>query len=481
MYYNTPLLTDLYQLTMAYGYWKTGMAERPAIFHLFYRKNPFQNRYVLAAGLEHVIQWLESFHFDVQEIQYLGGLKGSDGKPLFNEGFLNYLQRLSFNCSIHAVPEGTAVLPHMPLLRVEGPILQAQLIETALLNMINFSSLIATKASRISLAAQGDPILEFGLRRAQGPDGAMMASRAAFIGGCQATSNVLAGQLFKIPVKGTHAHSWVMAFDSELEAFLAYADALPNNVILLVDTYDTRDGVQRAIQTGHRLREQGADLGGIRLDSGDLAQLSIEARKLLDEAGFQQTKIVASDSLDEHRIRELKAQGARIDVWGVGTRLATAHDQPALGGVYKLAAMQGEDGLWQDKIKRSELTIKTSIPGKLQVKRIQTTHTETQFLLYDELHPVPNIATGIPFSELPPFEVDMQQGKELLIPVFEHGKCIYQSPPISDIQQYAQSEMNRMEHANAIDLGMEQGLHQRREALIEAARAGMAPSLKQKL
>ena len=329
---------------MAYGYWKTGRAEREAVFHLFFRKNPFQGGYTIAAGLQSVADLLEDFRFETDDIEYLSTLTGNDGKALFAPDFLDYLSELEFSCDVDAVPEGTVVFPHEPMVRVKGPILQCQILETPLLNLINFQSLIATKASRITTATGGESVLEFGLRRAQGIDGALAASRAAYIGGCDATSNVLAGKLFGIPVKGTHAHSWVMSFDDELSAFREYAAAMPNNCVFLVDTYDTIQGVRNAIEVGKQLRESGHEMVGIRLDSGDLAYLSIEARNLLDEAGFPDAAIVASNDLDEGIIASLKDQGAKIAVWGVGTKLVTAFDQPALGGVFKLGAMRNETG-----------------------------------------------------------------------------------------------------------------------------------------
>jgi nicotinate phosphoribosyltransferase len=296
-------------------------------------------------------------------LEFLATLTGDDGKPLFESAFLEYLRALRFTCDVDAIPEGTVAFPHEPLLRITGPILQCQLLETALLNLINFQSLIATKAARVCLATQGEPVLEFGLRRAQGLDGGLAASRAAYIGGCAATSNVLAGKTFDIPVRGTHAHSWVMAFDDEREAFSAYAKAMPNNCVFLVDTYDTLEGVRRAVETGKWLRERGHEMVGIRLDSGDLAWLSVEARKILDNGGFPKALIVASNDLDEHIIASLKAQGAQINVWGVGTKLITAFDQPALGGVYKLGAIRGDDGRWVYKVKLSEQAAKVSTPG----------------------------------------------------------------------------------------------------------------------
>src|SRR5215213_2354655 len=346
------LLTDLYQLTMAYGYWKLGRGEQEAVFHLTFRKHPFAGGFTVACGLHAVIDYLRALRFDESDVGYLATLKGNDGRPLFDRKFLDYLRDMRFTCDIDAIPEGTAVFPHEPLVRVKGPILQAQIIETPLLNLVNFQTLIATKAARVCLAARGEPVLEFGLRRAQGIDGALSASRAAYVGGCAATSNVLAGRLFGIPVKGTHAHSWVMSFEDEREAFQEYAEALPNNCVFLADTYDTLEGVRRAAEVGKKLRARGHEMVGIRLDSGDLAYLSIEARKILDEAGFPRAAILASNDLDENLIASLKEQGAKVNVWGVGTKLVTAYDQPALGGVYKMAAIRAKDGkAWEHKVK----------------------------------------------------------------------------------------------------------------------------------
>ena len=338
------LLTDLYQITMAQGYWKLGRAEREAAFHLFFRKSPFQGGYTVVAGLEYIVEYLRQFRFQQDDIDYLAGLQGNDQRPLFQRDFLDYLGNLELCVDVDAIPEGTVVFPHEPLVRIKGPILQCQILETALLNIVNYQTLIATKAARICTATGGQPVLEFGLRRAQGIDGSLAASRAAYLGGCTATSNVLAGKLFGIPVRGTHAHSWVMSFDEELSSFEGYAQVMPNNCVFLVDTYDTLDGVRNAIRVGKQLRENGHEMVGVRLDSGDLAYLSIEARKLLDEAGFNNAAIVASNDLDEHIIASLKDQGATIAVWGVGTKLVTAYDQPALGGVYKLGAMQSGNG-----------------------------------------------------------------------------------------------------------------------------------------
>ena len=281
------LLTDLYQLTMAFAYWKTGTEERDAVFHLSFRNNPFRGGFSVACGLDDAVEYLDNLAFEEDDLAYLATLNGSDGAPLFEKAFLDHLRSFSWACDVDAVAEGTVVFPHEPLIRVQGPLLQGQLVETALLNILNYQTLIATKAARMCLAAEGQPVLEFGLRRAQGADGALTASRAAYIGGCAATSNVLAGKLFGIPVRGTHAHSWVMAFPSEKEAFAAYASAAPNNCLFLVDTYNTLHGIENAIAEARRLRAEGHQFLGIRLDSSDLAYLSIEARRMLDAAGFR--------------------------------------------------------------------------------------------------------------------------------------------------------------------------------------------------
>ena len=420
------LLTDLYQLTMAAGYYEQKLHQRKAVFHLFYRKAPFGGDFAISAGLPLAIDIVNRLHFSADDVQYMGRLKGANGQPLFKESFLNFLQRMKFTGSIHAVPEGEIALPHEPLLRIEAPLIEAQLLETALLTVMNFSTLIATKAARIKAAAGEDTVLEFGLRRAQGIDGGLTASRAAYIGGCDASSNVWAGRHYSIPIKGTHAHSWVMVFPEEIEAFEAYAAAMPNNCIFLVDTYDTVEGVAKAIEVGHSLRERGHAMLGVRLDSGDLAGLSIMARQMLDDAGFPDAKVVASDSLDEYAIADLKAQGAKIDTWGIGTRLATSYDQPALGGVYKLAAIQNAEGQWEDRIKRSETPIKTSNPGRLGVRRYFNHEGQPiasqLYNTFDEGEPTKNIlrpdgtsAGDIGF---------VGHHEELLQPVFQNGKCL---------------------------------------------------------
>jgi nicotinate phosphoribosyltransferase len=382
-------------------------------------------------------------------------------------------------CDIDAIPEGTVVFPHEPLVRVQGPIIQAQILETALLNMINFQTLIATKAARVCRAARGEPVIEFGLRRAQGIDGALAASRAAHIGGCSSTSNVLAGKLFGIPVKGTHAHSWVMSFDTEEDAFEAYAEAMPNNCVFLVDTYDTLAGVRRAVEVGKKLRSRGHEMAGIRLDSGDLAYLSGEARRILDGGGFEKATIFASNDLDEHIIASLKDQGAAIGVWGVGTRLATAFDQPAMGGVYKLAAVRGDDDRWQYKVKLSEQAIKISTPGILGVRRFRDGSGFLADVVYDE-----TMGIAAPCTMVDPMDPTRRRiidanapGEELLVPVFRAGRRVYDPPSIHDARARARFQLEQL-HAgirrfvnpHAYPVGLEQSLHALRTALILRAR-----------
>lgn len=358
---NLTLLTDLYQLTMLAGYFEAQKHEEPCCFELYFRRLPFAGGYCIAAGLEPALDYLQSLRFHPEEVNYLRSL------GLFTEKFLDWLPSLSFRGEAWAVSEGELVFPNVPLLRLQGSLGECQVVESALLNIMNFQTLVASKASRVKQAAGPGSVLEFGLRRAQGIDGALSASRAAFVGGCEATSNVLAGSIYQIPVKGTHAHSWVMAFSDELEAFRAYARSFPDTCTLLVDTYDTlASGVPHAVIVGKELAAQGHHLAGIRLDSGDLCELSRQARRLLDEGGLTYTKIVASNDLDEYEIGRLQAQGAAIDIWGVGTNLVTCKDEPALGGVYKLVASGPE---MTPRIKISSNLSKSTIPGIKQVYR----------------------------------------------------------------------------------------------------------------
>ncbi len=470
------LLTDLYQLTMAYGYWKSGKGEQEAVFHMFFRKHPFKGGFTVACGLEMVIHYLQDLKLSADDVAYLDTLEGNDGKPLFEPAFLAYLANMEFTCDVMAIPEGTVVFPHEPMVRIQGPIIQCQIIETALLNMLNFQTLIATKAARMIIATKGEPVLEFGLRRALGVDGALAASRAAYIGGGSSTSNVLAGKLFGIPVKGTHAHSWVMSFDSELEAFDTYAAYLPNNCVFLVDTYDTVEGVRHAVTVGKKLREKGFEMMGIRLDSGDLAYLSIEARKILNEGGFPDASIVASNDLDENIIVSLKEQGATINVWGVGTKLVTAYDQPALGGVYKVAAIRNAQNEWDYKVKLSEQAIKVSNPGVLQVRRYTENGEYRADMIYNE-------AKALPASPIIIDQIDVTRkkyvgetewvGEDLLVPIFEKGKLVYTLPTLPEIKERVSSQLanfhqgiKRFVNPHSYIVGLESGLHDDKYNLI---------------
>ncbi len=473
------LLTDLYELTMAYGYWKSGTHTKEAVFNLFYRQNPFKSGFGIVCGLQDILELLQNFCFDAGDLAYLAGLKGDDGQPIFDAAFLEYLRKLKFSCDVDVIPEGTVVFPHEPLVRVRGPIMQAQILETVLLNLVNFPTLIATKAARICHATRGEPVLEYGLRRAQGIDGALTASRAAYIGGCSATSNVLAGKMFGIPVKGTHAHSWVMSFDSELEAFQKYAEAMPNNCVFLVDTYDTLAGVRNAVKVGGWLRQRGHEMLGIRLDSGDLAYLSIEARKILNAAGFSKALIIGSNDLDENIIASLKEQGATINVWGVGTKLVTAYDQPAMGGVYKLTAIRPAGGHWEYKVKLSEQTAKVSIPGIQQVRRF---HRDGKFLadvIYDEGLGIPDGCTAVDPLDMTRRKVILPGTPyvDLLAPIFRQGKLVYQPPTIHAARDHAKAQLGgfhsgvkRFLNPHQYPVGLELQLHELRTKLILEAR-----------
>ena len=443
------LSTDLYELSMAQGYWKNGMADLQAEFHMFYRTNPFGGGFVVWAGLENLIEALAEFRFSSGDLEYLGTLEDRTGGPLFDAGFLAYLEDFRFTCDVDAVREGSVVFPNEPLIRVQGPILQAQLVETLLLNTVNFQSLVATKAARTVMAAQGDPVVDFGLRRAQGIDGGFSASRAAYIGGSAGTSNVIVGKVLGIQVLGTFAHSWVMSFDSEEEAFDAFSRSMPNNCVYLVDTFDTIQGVRHAIAAGKRLRERGHEMTGVRLDSGDLTYLSIEARRMLDEAGFSDALVMASGDLDEWLIRSLKSQHARINAWGVGTRLVTADGDPALGGVYKLTAMKGvgEDA-WHYKLKLSEQKFKTSIPGVLQVYRCSDENGKfiADVIAGREEDPANLRRIVDPNDNTKSRSLRAAASREpLLTPIFMAGERVHESPSLDAIRERAADQLQRLD------------------------------------
>ncbi len=470
------LLTDLYQLTMAYGYWKAKIQDRKAVFHLIFRKKPFQGMFALAAGLEYVIDFIQNFHYSQSDLDYLHSLKTSSGKPLFEEPFLDYLSHLSFSLDIDAPPEGTILFPHEPLIRVKGPILQAQLLESPLLNMLNFQTLIATKASRICYEAYPADVVEFGMRRAQGMDGAISASRAAYIGGCEGTSHLLAGKLFHIPVRGTQAHSWVMAFEKEEEAFSIFNEILPENSFMLIDTYDSIEGVKKAIRMAKKKKKK---LFGVRLDSGDLAYLSGEVRKILDREGFFDTKIMASNELDEYLIRDLKQQGAKIDVYGVGTHLVTGKDQPALDGVYKLSAISSETGSWQYKVKISEQSAKTTTPGILQIRRFSEKGRFFADAIFDENSKKPSSWTLVDVCD-PALQVSIPKDlsfQDLLVPIFRSGKCVYRKPTLLEIRTFAKKELKllpptvrRLVNPQRYVAGFEKSLFETKRALIKKLR-----------
>ena len=468
------LLTDFYQLTMSYGYFKKGMAERESVFNLFFRSNPFSGGYTVMAGLSQVVDYLNNFRFSSSDIDYLATLKDTDGSYYFDETFLKYLSDMKFECTIDAQTDGSIIFPHEPVIRVRGPLIQCQILETPLLTIVGQAALIATKASRITSVTGEEPVMEFGLRRAQGIDGALTGSLSSYIGGCHSTSNVLAGKLFGIPVSGTHSHSWVMAFQSELEAFEAYADVMPGNCVLLVDTYDTLEGVKKAVKVGLDLRQNGKKLNAIRVDSGDLAYLSIEARKILDHAGLIDTKIVGSNDLDEYLISTLKGQGAKISMWGVGTKLITSFDQPALGQVYKMTAIQNKAGEWENRIKLSEQNIKINMPGILNVRRFFVKGKMAGDMIFDERDKMDDYRIIAPddFTKRKKFEMDTEY-KDLLEPVFDKGNQIYDVPSFDESRRYHLNQRNlldassrRLVNPHVYPVGLEPKLFERRANLI---------------
>ncbi|CAN7685999.1 nicotinate phosphoribosyltransferase [Paenibacillus sp. LjRoot153] len=439
---NLTLHTDKYQINMMYAHWLQGTHTERAVFEVYFRKLPFDGGYAVFAGLERVIHYVQNLHFGEEEIAYL-----REQEENYKEEFLDALRAFTFKGDIQAVPEGTLVFPNVPLVRVIGSIFEAQLVETAILNFVNFQTLIATKASRMKGVAPHDVLLEFGTRRAQEADAAIWGARAAYIAGFHATSNLRAGMLFGIPTKGTHAHAWVQAHDTEEDAFRAYAEALPEQVTLLVDTYDTlRSGVPNAIATARQLASRGKRLNAIRLDSGDLAYLSQQARRMLDEAGFPEVKIVASNDLDEHIIAGLKAQGAKIDSWGIGTQLITAADQPALGGVYKLVARE-KDGALVPVIKISGNPEKVTNPGFKEAYRIMNLATGKAEADYLALQDEVDIREGQRIKLFDPIHpylfkyIENYEAVPLLKPIFEGGNLVYELPTLESIRDYHAEQM----------------------------------------
>lgn len=474
---NLTLLTDLYELTMMQGYYEKGQNEN-VIFDVFFRQSPCNNGYSVCAGLDQVIDYIKNLHFTYDDVDYLRGL------GIFKEDFLHYLSGFHFSGDIYAIPEGTVVFPKEPLLKVVAPIMEAQLVETAILNIINHQSLIATKTSRIVFAANGDGIMEFGLRRAQGPDAGLYGARAAMIGGCVGTSNVLAGQMFDVPVMGTHAHSWIMSFPDEYTAFKTYAEMYPDNCTLLVDTYDTlKSGVPNAIRVFQEFKDAGKPLikYGIRLDSGDLAYLSKEARTMLDEAGFPEATICASNDLDEFLLHDLKMQGAAIDSWGVGTNLITSKDCPSFGGVYKLAAIQNEEGEFVPKIKISENTEKITNPGNKTIYRIYEKASgkiKADLICFaDEV--IDSKQDLLLFDPMDTWKKTKLAGgtytvREILLPIFKNGECLYKSPTLKEIAAYCREEKDtlwdetkRLFYPHRVYVDLSQKLYAVKQSLLD--------------
>ena len=475
---NLTMLCDFYELTMAYGYFKTGLCNKITYFDVFFRGIPDNGGFAIAAGLEQIVDYVKNLHFSPQDIEYLRG------KGLFDEEFLNYLKEFRFTGDIYAIPEGTPVFPYEPLITVRAPAIEAQLIETYLLLQINHQSLIATKASRIVRSAQGRAVLEFGSRRAQGGDGAVLGARAAYIGGCAGTACTLTDELYGVPAGGTMAHSWVQMFDTEYDAFRTYCEIYPHNATLLVDTYDTlRSGVPNAIRVFREiLLPQGITDFGIRLDSGDISYLSKKARKMLDEAGLTSCKIVASNSLDEYLIRDLMMQGAQIDTFGVGERLITAKSTPVFGGVYKLAAVEDEDGTIRPKIKISENTVKITNPHFKKVYRFYDKESgkalADELCVYDEKidetvpHTIFDQNATWKTKTLSSFTV-----RELQVPIFKNGECVYQVPALDAVKAYCADqletlwdEVKRFENPHTYYVDLSEKLWYVKSGLLEAAK-----------
>ena len=474
---NLTLLTDLYQLTMGYGFYRHNKHEEEVVFDLFFRQNNLIT-YSIAAGLEQAMDYLLNWSFDEEDIAYLRSLN------LFDEGFLDYLKNMRFTGDVYAVKEGEPVFPGEPILTIKAPLIQAQFAETALLNIINHQTLIATKSSKICRATGGKGfVMEFGLRRAQGPDAGISGARAAIIGGCSSTSNVIAGKMFDVPVAGTMAHSWVMDYPSEYEAFKAYAASYPDNCLLLVDTYDTlRSGVPNAIKVFKELREAGYEPKGIRLDSGDLAYLSKKTRKMMDEAGFENAIICVSGDLEERSINSLMQQGAKIDSWGVGTKLITSADMPALGGVYKLSAVIEKDGTITPKIKLSDNTAKITNPSFKSLYRLYDKDNGMAIAdlitLHDEVVSEDKPLTLFhPVETWKEHEVENFRVEKLQHTIVKNGKLVYEFPKLKEIQAFSKNELSkfweeylRLDMPELYKVDLSDGLHKLKAGMIDAIR-----------
>jgi len=474
---NLTLLTDLYELTMMNGYYLKGKKDEVAVFDVFFRQNELIT-FSLAAGLEQAVDYVLNLNFGKDETEYLRSL------GIFDEGFLEYLSGMKFTGDIYSVPEGTMVFPGEPIFTVKAPVMQAQLIETAVLNIINHQTLIASKAAKICNAAKGDAVMEFGLRRAQGPDAGIYGARAAIIGGCASTSNVLAGQEFGVKVSGTHAHSWVMDFPSEYEAFKAYADVYPDGVLLLVDTYDTlKSGISNAIKVFDEVRAKGKEPVGIRIDSGDLAYLTKQARKMLDAAGYPKAVICASGDLDERLVQSLKQQGAKIDTWGIGTKLITSADMPALGGVYKLSGVE-KNGKIIPKIKVSDNSAKITNPGFKTIYRIydrETGKAEADLIALrgEKIDFTSPLTLYHPIERWKKITFTNYEARELPQKIVENGKLVYDMPKLTEIAAYAQREMGsfwdeylRIDQPHVYKVDLSDGLYALKTEMLDKIRKG---------
>lgn len=477
------LYTDLYQLTMAQGYLESGIGDEAATFHMYFRAYPFQGGYAIACGMAELADILDAYRFSEDDVAYLGSLDAPGGGKLFSERFLDYLRTFKLDVRVDAILEGTVVFPNEPLVRVQGSIMQCQMLETLLLNCVSFQTLIATKASRICQAADGRPVTEFGLRRAQGTGG-LWASRAAIVGGCDSTSNVLAGKEFHLPVSGTHSHSWVMSFPDELTAFREYARISPENTSLLVDTYDAEQGIKNAITVGLEMKERGQQLRAIRIDSGDLAWLAKMARRMLDDAGLEDVKIMLTNDLDETLIQSILDEGAPVDIWGVGTKLSTAYDQPTLGGVYKLSAIKAPgDDAWTDRLKISESVTKLTTPGVLDIRRYYDDDGKIAGDMVFDVNevPAPDGSQVIvdPFDPLRQKQLAGKRFETLLHPLFREGHSVLTKSAVCALDAKERARVGlaaldesqlRMLNPHTYPVGLERKLHDRRQRLVAELR-----------
>ncbi len=483
---DVALNTDLYELTMAQAFWESGFKDTQACFNGFFRENPFGGGYAVACGTGQIAEMVENFRFDDADIEYLASLEAPMGGPMFKEGFLAYLRDFRMDVSVWAVPEGQIVFPREPLVRVQGSIIDCQLIETTLLNLVNFQTLVATKAARVNQAAEGHVFSDFGLRRAQGPDGGLAVARASYVGGASSTSNVLAGKIYGIPVFGTHAHSWVMAFPRQIDAFRAFAASSPKNCVLLLDTYDVREGVEDAIVVAKEMEAAGERLAAVRIDSGDLARLSKYARQAFDDAGLSYVKISVSNDLDEYTIQSLFTQGAPIDSFGVGTKLATCDPQPSLGGVYKLSAIKqpGEDS-WTPTMKLSEQPYKRTIPGVQHVLRFYDEALCPQGdMLVDDSVVVPGSTSAVAVLDpMTIYDFSGYHAEELLVQIVEHGVPTGVTWTLEESKHRCKDALMRLDpgvrrflNPQTYPVGMEPGLAKLRAELsvVERKNAGRA-------